>query len=101
VATENHQPVKGYSKGFVPSNPARELAAYDELPAPARRALDAAPMAFSAVEALEVYRKEGIMALMREIKVSEDLAYAAFEAETGVPRPTGELKRRKVSRAFA
>lgn len=96
----NHQPVKGYTAGFVRPNPTRDLAAYDQLPAPARRALDEAPFAISAVEALEVYRAVGIMAVMREIKESANQYFAACEAATGVLRPTGTLVRRKKRRVF-
>lgn len=87
----NHRPVDGYGGGFVRPDPVRDLAAYDALPRPARRALDEAPLAISASAALEYYRKHGIMALMAEIQASADEYYAACEAETGVPRPAGPL----------
>ena len=87
----NHRPVNGYKGGFVPPDPVRDLAAYDALPRPARRAIDEAPLAISVVDALNYYEKHGIMALMTEIKASADQYLAACEAETGVPAPPGPL----------
>jgi hypothetical protein len=91
---ENHQPVKGYAGGFLRPDPARDLAAYDELPRPARRALDDAPFAISAVAALAFYREHGIMALMREIQESAD-QYVAAAGGSEPFRPVTAKRRRR------
>lgn len=100
MSQANHRPVPGYEGGFVRPDPVRDLAAYDQLPADVRRALDEAPFAISAREALTVYKKSGHAAVMREIAESAALYYEACEAQTGVPRPEGELVRRKVVRLY-
>lgn len=89
----NHRPVEGYSSGFVSSGPAADLAAFDRLPPTARRALDEAPFAISAVAAFECWKEHGYHALMREIKASVDEWLAACEKETGIPRPVVRVKK--------
>lgn len=88
----NHKPVTGYSAGFVKPDPIRDLAAYDGLPRPVRRALDDAPLAISAVAAADYYKTHGTMAVMREIRESADEFYAACEKQTGVPRPVASFR---------
>lgn len=82
-----------YRAGFVPPNPSRDLDAYDRLPQSVRQALDDAPWGIDAVAALHHLRLHGIASVLREIKESCDAFYAAFERETGVPRPHGPLVR--------
>ena len=88
----NHTVVRGYEPGFVEAHPKSDLEAYDRLPAVVRQALDHAPLPLSAVAAARVFRKEGEIAVLREISASADAWFAACEAETGVPRPRGELR---------
>ena len=88
---ENHQRVDGYAPGFVKPDPKRDLAAYDQLPGPLRRALDDCPASVCAVAALAYYKKHGVMAALREIGETADLFYALYEKETGVPRPVKPL----------
>lgn len=88
---DNHAAHSGYKHGFVRPNPARDLAAYDQLPRPIRRALDDAPAAICAVATLEHYRKNGAMSTIKEIRETVDGFYAAYEIETGVPRPKKPL----------
>lgn len=77
----------GYSAGFIKPDPEKDLAYYDMLPRPVREALDDAPWGINAVEAFHHLRLHGVTSVLREIKESCDLFYAAFERETGVPRP--------------
>ena len=87
----NHAPVSGYQAGFVRPNPEADLAAFDQLPRSVRRALDDAPFAISAVAALEVYRGQGRLKALSEIKASAREYLASCEKETGVPRPRKPL----------
>lgn len=97
MSAPNHQPVEGYAGGFIPASPTLDLWAFDQLPRTARRAIDEAPFAISARDALNFYRDHGYHALMREIKETIGLWFDAASRETGVPKPVGSLtvKRRK------
>lgn len=80
-----------YAAGFIAPNPDRDLAHYDALPQSIRRALDDAPWGISAEAAYHVLRTHGLVHALREIKESADAFYTAFEAETGVAKPTKPL----------
>lgn len=92
-------PNQSMTRGYAEANgtierpdPAVEMAAFDQLPPDARRALDEAPGLFSAVAALDVYRDEGNERLMREIAESSFDWLESCEEETGIPRPTRPLR---------
>ncbi len=91
MAPDNHplsQRVQtSYAAGFVKPDPGRDLAHYDGLPRVVREALDEAPWGISAVAACHHLRTHGLVSVLREIRESCDGFYAAFEKETGVPRP--------------
>lgn len=91
MTPDNHPRTDGYQHGFVKPNPAKDLAAYDQLPRPLRRALDDAPAAICAVATLAHYRRHGAMSTMKEIRETADAFFAAYEAETGVTRPMKPL----------
>lgn len=77
-----------YGAAFIKPDPSKDLAWYDALPRVVRQALDDAPWGISAVATAHFLRTHGLAAVLKEIKASADAFYAAFEAETGVPRPT-------------
>lgn len=89
---ENHAFSKGYDRGFVKPDPARDMAAFDLLPRTVRRALDDAPFAISAVAALKVCYAGGTAHALREVEASAEAWQAACEKETGVPRPVVPLR---------
>jgi hypothetical protein len=84
VTPHNHLTRAGFAAKLVPPDPGSDLAAYDRLPAAVKRALDDAPLAISAVHAFHHLRAHGLVSVLREIKESADLFYAAAERETGV-----------------
>lgn len=83
----------GYAAGFEKPNPDRDLAHYDTLPRPVREALDDAPWGISAAATSHHLRLHGVASVLREIRESCDAFYAAFERETGIPRPTKPIGR--------
>lgn len=91
MTPDNHPRAQGYQHGFVKPDPIRDLAAYDQLPRPLRRALDDAPAAICAVATLAHYRQHGVMSTMKEVRETHDAFYAAYETETGVARPIKPL----------
>lgn len=91
--SHNHLTRAGFAAKLVPPNPDDDLAAYDKLPPTVRRALDDAPLAISARHALWHLMAHGLVSVLREIRESADLFYAAAERETGVPRPMTPLVR--------
>lgn len=89
----SHKVETGYAAGFVKPDRELDLAYYDVMPPTVRQALDDAPWGISAEAAFHHLRVHGVAAVLREIKESADAFYAAFERETGVPRPTKPLGR--------
>lgn len=90
--TPNNHPLStrvqsSYDAGFVKPDPETDLAHYDTLPSVVREALDDAPWGISSVAAWHHLRTHGLASVLREIRESCDGFYAAFEKETGVPRP--------------
>jgi hypothetical protein len=83
----------GYAAGFIAPNPDRDMAYYDALPREVRQALDDAPWGISAEAAYHCVRTQGVVHALREVRESVDAFFAAFEAETGVPRPVKPLGR--------
>lgn len=93
MTPHNHLTQAGLAAKLVPPNPSGDLAAYDQLPAAVKRALDDAPLAISAVHALHHLRAHGLVSVLREIRESCDDFYDGAEKQTGVPRPTAPLVR--------
>lgn len=84
--------IASYDKaGFVAPNAERDMAYYDALPRQVREAMDEAPWAISTEAAYHCVRTHGLALALKEIRESADAFYAAFEAETGVPRPRKAL----------
>lgn len=93
MTPHNHLTQSGFAAKLVPPNPSDDLAAYDKLPPAVKRALDDAPLAISAQHALWHLMAHGLVSVLREIRESCDIFYAAAEKETGVPRPKTTLER--------
>jgi hypothetical protein len=89
----SHRVQTSYKAGFIKPNPDRDLAHYDMLPREVREALDEAPWGIDSVAAFHHLRIHGIASVLREIRESCDGFYAAFERETGIPRPVKPLGR--------
>jgi hypothetical protein len=88
-----------YKKGFEAPNIEQDMRYYDMLPWPIKKALDDAPWTISTKATYHYLRTHGVVSCMREIQDSVDQFYAAFEKETGVPRPrkplgTGQKRKR-------
>lgn len=89
----NHLTQPGFAAKLVPPNPDGDLAAYDKLPSPVKRALDDAPLAISAKHALWHLMAHGLVSVLREIRESCDDFYAAAERQTGVQCSRTPLER--------
>ena len=89
-----------YGAGFVAPDPESDLACYDAMPRAVRQALDEAPWDISAVAAYHHLRTHGLASVLREIHESATAFYAAFERETGVPRPMKPIGRGMGKKSF-
>lgn len=68
----NSVPVPGYNFSGV-ADRGRQMAAYDELPAKIRRAIDDAPFEICCIATLKFFKKNREEKTMNEIKESVDL----------------------------
>ena len=95
TATGNHSVSRkvqaSYSEKIEAPDLERDMYFYDLLPWSIKQALDDAPWTISTKAAYHYLRIHGPVACLREIEDSANQFYAAFEKETGIPRPKKPL----------